>query len=137
MEFKFSKRKDVLRRTTVRIPSNAFIYLSKISFVRLYNSFKTSEQYEATQVNMYVRLLPFLGFAGVKLLRYTADLGDPSTNPMEKCFCTSPEVCLPRNFYDMTKCLGVPIIASLPHFYDTDGRYNKLVDGLNPNQVID
>ncbi|XP_018396924.1 PREDICTED: sensory neuron membrane protein 1-like [Cyphomyrmex costatus] len=70
---------------------------------------------------------------GVKTLRYTANLGD-SNNPMEKCFCRTPETCLPRNFYDMTKCLGVPIIGSLPHFYDTDGRYLKLVDGLRPNQ---
>lgn len=78
-----------------------------------------------------------LEFAGVKTLRYTANLGDMSTNPMEKCFCPTPETCLTRNFYDMTKCLGVPIIGSLPHFYDTDGKYLKMVDGLHPNQVID
>ncbi|XP_011635608.1 sensory neuron membrane protein 1-like isoform X1 [Pogonomyrmex barbatus] len=71
---------------------------------------------------------------GVNTLHYTADLGDMSTNPMEKCFCPTPETCLSRNFYDMTKCLGVPIIGSLPHFYDTDGKYLQMVDGLNPNQ---
>ncbi|XP_018359576.1 PREDICTED: sensory neuron membrane protein 1-like isoform X1 [Trachymyrmex cornetzi] len=71
---------------------------------------------------------------GVKTLRYTANLGDMSTNPMEKCFCPTPETCMTRNFYDMTKCLGVPIIGSLPHFYDTDGKYLEMVDGLHPNQ---
>lgn len=71
---------------------------------------------------------------GVNTLHYTANLGDMSTNPMEKCFCPTPETCLTKNFYDMTKCLGVPIIGSLPHFYDTDGKYLAMVDGLHPNQ---
>ncbi|XP_012225459.1 sensory neuron membrane protein 1-like isoform X1 [Linepithema humile] len=71
---------------------------------------------------------------GVNTLHYTADLGDMSTNPMEKCFCPTPDTCLPKNLYDMTKCLGVPIIGSLPHFYDSDGKYLQMVDGLHPNQ---
>ncbi|XP_011159294.2 sensory neuron membrane protein 1 isoform X2 [Solenopsis invicta] len=71
---------------------------------------------------------------GVNTLRYTADLGDMSTNPREKCFCPTPDTCLGKNLYDMTKCLKVPIIGSLPHFYGGDGTYLKLVDGLNPTQ---
>ncbi|XP_070515757.1 sensory neuron membrane protein 1-like isoform X1 [Cardiocondyla obscurior] len=71
---------------------------------------------------------------GINTLHYTADLGDMSTNPREKCFCPTPDTCMTRNFYDMTKCLGVPIIGSLPHFYDTDGKYLQMVDGLHPNQ---
>ncbi|XP_012524456.2 sensory neuron membrane protein 1 isoform X2 [Monomorium pharaonis] len=74
---------------------------------------------------------------GVKTLRYTADLGDSSKNERERCFCPkpeAPETCLGKNLYDMTKCLGVPIIGSLPHFYGGDGTYLKMVDGLNPTQ---
>lgn len=74
-------------------------------------------------------------FAGVNTLHYTADLGDMSTNPMEKCFCPTPETCLGKNLYDMTKCLGVPIIGSLPHFYQSEEKYLQMVDGLHPNQV--
>lgn len=74
-------------------------------------------------------------FAGVNTLRYTANLGDNSKNEMEKCFCATPDTCLTRNLYDMTKCLGVPIIGSLPHFYDSDEKYLQMVDGLHPTQV--
>ncbi|KAH0954151.1 hypothetical protein HN011_012146 [Eciton burchellii] len=72
---------------------------------------------------------------GVNTLRYTVDLGDMSTNPLEKCFCPTPDTCLSKNLYDMSKCLGgVPIIGSLPHFYNSDPKYLDLVDGLHPNQ---
>ncbi|XP_014467437.1 PREDICTED: sensory neuron membrane protein 1-like isoform X2 [Dinoponera quadriceps] len=71
---------------------------------------------------------------GVNTLRYTANLGDGSKNEDEKCFCPTPETCLTRNLYDMTKCLGVPIIGSLPHFYDSEEKYLTMVDGLNPKQ---
>ncbi|XP_050445095.1 sensory neuron membrane protein 1-like [Cataglyphis hispanica] len=71
---------------------------------------------------------------GVNTLHYTADLGDMSKNPMEKCFCPTPDTCLTRNLYDMTKCVGAPIIGSPPHFYDCEKNWFDLVDGLHPNQ---
>ncbi|KAM0730087.1 Sensory neuron membrane protein 1 [Formica fusca] len=71
---------------------------------------------------------------GVNTLHYTADLGDMSKNPMEKCFCPTPDTCLTRNLYDMTKCVGAPIIGSPPHFYDCEKNWLDLVDGLHPNQ---
>lgn len=74
-------------------------------------------------------------FAGVNTLRYTAGLGDNSKHEDEKCFCEAPDKCLGANLYDMTKCLGVPIIGSLPHFYGSEEKYLKMVDGLRPNQV--
>lgn len=58
-----------------------------------------------------------------------------SKNEREKCFCPTPETCLTKNLYDMTKCLGVPIIGSLPHFYDAEENWLQMVDGLHPNQV--
>lgn len=74
-------------------------------------------------------------FTGINTLRYTADLGDTSKNELEKCFCTAPDNCLTKNLYDMTKCLGVPIISSLPHFYGAEENWLQMVDGLHPNQV--
>lgn len=71
---------------------------------------------------------------GVKTLHYTADLGDMSKNENEKCFCPTPDTCLTRNLYDMTKCVGAPIIGSPPHFYDCEKNWLDLVDGLHPNQ---
>ncbi|KMQ89696.1 sensory neuron membrane protein [Lasius niger] len=71
---------------------------------------------------------------GVNTLHYTADLGDMSKNEEEKCFCPTPDTCLTRNLYDMTKCVGAPIIGSPPHFYDCEKNWLDLVDGLHPNQ---
>ncbi|XP_072748125.1 sensory neuron membrane protein 1-like isoform X2 [Anoplolepis gracilipes] len=71
---------------------------------------------------------------GVNTLHYTANFGDMSTNPMEKCFCPTPDTCLTKNLYDLTKCLGAPIIGSSPHFYGCEENWLELVDGLHPNQ---
>ncbi|XP_066583077.1 sensory neuron membrane protein 1-like isoform X2 [Prorops nasuta] len=70
---------------------------------------------------------------GVKTLRYTAELGDPSTDPDLKCFCDTPDTCLTEGLYDLRQCVGAPIIGTLPHFYLTDKKYLKLVKGLNPD----
>ncbi|GAB1868221.1 Sensory neuron membrane protein 1 [Camponotus japonicus] len=71
---------------------------------------------------------------GVNTLHYTGDLGDMSKNPEEKCFCPTPDTCLTRNLYDLSKCIGVPVIGSPPHFYDCEPNWLDLVDGLHPNQ---
>ncbi|CAK9823842.1 Sensory neuron membrane protein 1 [Anthophora retusa] len=71
---------------------------------------------------------------GVNTYHYKADLGDMSTNPMEKCFCPTPDTCLSKNLMDLSKCVGAPLIASLPHLLGSDEKYRQLVDGLHPNE---
>ncbi|XP_017795434.1 PREDICTED: sensory neuron membrane protein 1-like [Habropoda laboriosa] len=71
---------------------------------------------------------------GVNTYHYKADLGDMSTNPMEKCFCPTPDTCLTKNLMDLFKCVGAPLIASLPHLLGSDEKYRQLVDGLHPNE---
>lgn len=72
---------------------------------------------------------------GVNTYHYTADLGDMSTNPEEKCYCPTPDTCLTKNLMDLYKCLGSPVIASLPHFYGSDKKYLEMVQGLDPNKA--
>jgi len=109
------------------------IYLKLYNY--LYNFLKCQNTVWYISILSLNFIFNILEFAGVKTLHYTVDLGDSSTNPREKCFCSTPDTCLSKNFFDLTKCLGVPIIGSLPHFYDTDGKYLQMVDGLHPNQV--
>ncbi|XP_017757979.1 PREDICTED: sensory neuron membrane protein 1-like [Eufriesea mexicana] len=71
---------------------------------------------------------------GINTFHYTADLGDMSTNPLEKCFCPTPETCLTKNLLDLTKCVGAPLIASLPHFLGSEEKYCQMVQGLHPNE---
>ncbi|KAJ9589995.1 hypothetical protein L9F63_016887, partial [Diploptera punctata] len=73
-------------------------------------------------------------YKGIKGFKFAAGFGDMSTDPALKCFCTTPETCWKRGLHDLTRCLGAPIIASLPHFYDSDPEYQNGVIGLNPNQ---
>lgn len=74
-------------------------------------------------------------YDGIPVREYTATLGDMTNNEHEKCYCYTPETCLKRGMMDLYKCTGVPIYASLPHFYDCDKSYLKLVDGLIPNKT--
>lgn len=66
---------------------------------------------------------------------YYAILGDMSKNENEKCYCYTPDTCLKKGVIDLYKCSGVPIYASLPHFYDSDESYLKGVKGLHPNET--
>ncbi|XP_015587038.1 sensory neuron membrane protein 1 [Cephus cinctus] len=73
-------------------------------------------------------------YKGLSTNRYTANLGDMSTDPHLQCFCPTPETCLKKGLFDLTKCVNAPIIASLPHFYLTDESYLETVQGLQPVQ---
>ena len=71
---------------------------------------------------------------GVNTYHYTAGLGDMTTNPEEKCYCPTPDTCLTKNLQDLYKCMGSPIIGSLPHFYGSDEKYLEMVEGLHPDK---
>lgn len=73
-------------------------------------------------------------YAGIPVRKYTADLGDMSTDPPSKCYCYTNTTCLKRGTIDLTKCVDAPIIVSLPHFYLTDPSYLNAVRGLHPNE---
>lgn len=73
-------------------------------------------------------------YDGIPVRKYSASLGDMSTDPNLKCYCPSPDNCLKKGLMDLTKCGKVPIVASLPHFYDSDASYVRGVRGLNPNE---
>lgn len=64
---------------------------------------------------------------------YTANFGDMSKIKAEKCFCPTNETCLKKGVMDLTKCIGAPLVASLPHFFQADQSYIEGVKGLNPN----
>ncbi|XP_076753044.1 sensory neuron membrane protein 1 [Xylocopa sonorina] len=71
---------------------------------------------------------------GVDAFHYKADFGDMSTNPMEKCYCPTPDTCLSKNLMDLGKCLGAPLVGSLPHLLGAEEKYLQMIDGLHPNE---
>ncbi|KAK9875890.1 hypothetical protein WA026_009677 [Henosepilachna vigintioctopunctata] len=75
-------------------------------------------------------------YKGVPTDLYEGDLGDQRNDPDEKCYCPSPKKCMDKGLYDLTKCMGVPIIASLPHFLKCNESYLEGVEGLHPNASL-
>ena len=58
-------------------------------------------------------------------------------NPDNEGFCTPRGNCLLAGVLNLTACqAGVPIIMSSPHFLYADPKFNKDVDGLDPNELL-
>lgn len=72
--------------------------------------------------------------SGLKTNRYTLWLGDPNTIPEQQCYCPA-NGCLKAGVMDLHKCIGVPLVASHPHFWRADSAYLDMVEGLSPNYV--
>ncbi|KAK9507148.1 hypothetical protein O3M35_007061 [Rhynocoris fuscipes] len=84
--------------------------------------------------SMGAKFKKYESYKGIDVFYYTASLGDMSSNEEEKCFCPTPDTCLKKGAFDITKCVGAPITLTLPHFYDADPSYLNEVDGLHPEE---
>lgn len=73
-----------------------------------------------------------LYFHGVKVKKYFTVFGD-SSKEEDNCYCNTPDTCLPKGVIDLTKCLQVPILCTLPHFLETDPKLIEQVEGLHPD----
>ncbi|KAF5291050.1 hypothetical protein FQA39_LY14483 [Lamprigera yunnana] len=73
-------------------------------------------------------------YRGITVNRYVATFGDMSTDKRFQCYCPANASCWKQGLHDLTKCVGAPIVTSMPHFYDADPMYVKMVRGLHPNE---
>ncbi|XP_050300236.1 sensory neuron membrane protein 1-like [Anthonomus grandis grandis] len=83
--------------------------------------------------NMKVNYVNDTVYKKIHVRYYETNLGDQSTNAEEKCYCPSEDICLKKGVFDMTKCMGVPLYATLPHFLYTDESYIEQLTGLRPD----
>nr|QJX59445.1 sensory neuron membrane protein [Dioryctria abietella] len=72
-------------------------------------------------------------YQGIKTNRYVANIGDFANDPELVCFCDSPDTCPPKGLMDLMKCMGAPMLASLPHYLDSDPVLLQNVKGLHPD----
>uniref|UniRef100_T1JN74 Uncharacterized protein n=1 Tax=Strigamia maritima TaxID=126957 RepID=T1JN74_STRMM len=78
---------------------------------------------------------------GVKAYSYrfpTSVMASPNTEPENQCFCNKSKTCYKSGVFDISVCQpdGVPIVASLPHFYQGDDTYYNAVIGLNRSEEL-
>nr|QDD67779.1 sensory neuron membrane protein [Galeruca daurica] len=69
---------------------------------------------------------------GINVRRYEANFGDQQTVEADKCFCPNPKPCLKKGVFDLSKCVGAPIMVTLPHFLYADETLLQQVKGLKP-----
>lgn len=74
-------------------------------------------------------------YQGIPTIRFGLDFGDARTNPKLQCFCLNPPHDCPRKgTMNLFQCVGAPIVATMPHFYNADSSLlTKVASGLNPN----
>lgn len=65
------------------------------------------------------------------MYHFELDMGDDIN--VKQCFCRDEDTCPPKGTIDLFRCSGIPMIASLPHFYLADDLLNGIESGLNPN----
>lgn len=52
-----------------------------------------------------------------------------------KCFCRTPDTCLPAGLLDVSDCYyGFPIALSYPHYLESDEKIRQDVLGSKPNR---
>ncbi|CAG0899946.1 unnamed protein product, partial [Darwinula stevensoni] len=78
-------------------------------------------------------------YQGIPGLRFIVDpdvIEDPAINLDNQCFCLSNGTCLKAGALDLSECLGVPLVMSMPHFYlGSEDYYNEsIVEGLEPRK---
>lgn len=71
-------------------------------------------------------------YNGIPVVRFEMDMGEKVNE--KQCFCRSENECPPKGTVDLFKCSGMPIIASLPHFYKAEQLLEGIESGLNPNK---
>ncbi|XP_034102036.1 sensory neuron membrane protein 1-like [Drosophila albomicans] len=67
--------------------------------------------------------------------RYELSLGASRLEPDWSCYCTSyPDDCPADGTMDLVRCSGLPMVASLPHFFQAQPELVTQVEGLWPSK---
>lgn len=64
---------------------------------------------------------------------YELDIGN-EVNAKE-CFCRDEETCPAQGAFDLYRCMGLPLYATLPHFYKAEQLLEGIESGLVPNET--
>lgn len=71
-------------------------------------------------------------YNGIPIHIYELDISDELN--AKPCFCRSKDSCPPKGAFDLFRCTGLPMIATLPHFYMAEELLNNVESGLKPEK---
>lgn len=73
-------------------------------------------------------------YHGIPTLEFQLDIGSEAN--AKECFCRDPpDECPPKGTFDLFRCVGAPMIGSLPHFYNCDPKLvENFAGGIQPNK---
>lgn len=73
-------------------------------------------------------------YMGIPTSRFELDLGEDMN--VKECFCRNPpDGCPKKGTFDLFRCVGSPLIGTLPHFYLADPTLlANFASGLNPDK---
>ncbi|KAG5681147.1 hypothetical protein PVAND_010607 [Polypedilum vanderplanki] len=75
---------------------------------------------------------------GLPAKRYRPEpnvFGSSDVNEKNKCYCDlDREKCPPNGVFDASKCIGLNLLMSYPHFYEGDESLRRHFEGLNPTK---
>lgn len=65
---------------------------------------------------------------------YELDIGSELNT--KQCFCRDEDTCPAHGSFDLYHCMGLPIYATLPHFYKSEQLLDGIESGLMPNKTF-
>lgn len=71
-------------------------------------------------------------YEGLPTYIFESDFGEDIN--VKNCYCRNEHSCPPKGTFDLFRCTGVPMIASLPHFYKAEELLSGVESGLHPTK---
>lgn len=71
---------------------------------------------------------------GIPVHVYELNISD--TMNAKNCFCRDKNTCPSHGAFDLHRCMGLPLYATLPHFYKAEQLLDGIESGLSPNKTF-
>ncbi|XP_042323227.1 lysosome membrane protein 2 isoform X2 [Sceloporus undulatus] len=88
--------------------------------------------------SLYLTFDKYVTVQGISAYRFVPPMrlfANASSNPDNAGFCVPAGNCLGAGLLNVSACKqGAPIFLSPPHFYQSDEKYVKDIDGMHPNK---
>lgn len=104
--------------------NRAFIFINNNKWLNIFGSRWLGTTYANTKTKQ----------KGIPVYVYELDIGHEINT--KKCFCRDENTCPARGALDLYRCMGLPLYATLPHFYKAEQLLDGIESGLVPNQTF-